>query len=135
MAEQVVVDASAMVDLLIGSASATAVAAALDGKEVHAPAHVDLEVLSALGRLHRAGHRDAGTVESDLAYLQSAPIERHQVLGLLEDAWQRRGNLRLSDGVYVALAERLSSHLVSTDQRLCRAQPDLVRSPTDMSEQ
>jgi len=40
---------------------------------------LDAEVLSALGRLHRAGDLDAGTVETKLHELAAAPIQRHAV--------------------------------------------------------
>jgi predicted nucleic acid-binding protein len=56
MPEEVIVDASAMVELLVGSPLATAIRNRLQGYEPHAPAHFDAEVLSALGRSHRGGH-------------------------------------------------------------------------------
>ena len=40
---------------------------------------LDAEVPSALGRLHRAGDLDAGTVETKLHELAAAPIQRHAV--------------------------------------------------------
>lgn len=60
--ESVVVDASAMVEALVGTRLGGATRTRLRGCELHAPAHLDTEVLSALGRLHRAGDVDADTV-------------------------------------------------------------------------
>jgi predicted nucleic acid-binding protein len=51
---RVVLDASVLVDLLAGTELADQVRRRLAGAVMHAPAHVDVEVLSALGRLHRA---------------------------------------------------------------------------------
>lgn len=51
--ETVVVDASMLVDLLAETDYAAAVTARLRGTALHAPALLDAEVLSALGRLHR----------------------------------------------------------------------------------
>src|SRR5450759_471081 len=51
-----VVDASALVDFLLGTDRGRAVGPVLGRfAALHAPAHIDAEVLSALGRLHRAG--------------------------------------------------------------------------------
>ena len=63
MADRVIVDASAMVDLLTGSPVSQAVRDRLRAHELHAPAHFDAEVLSALGRLERGGHLSPDQVE------------------------------------------------------------------------
>jgi predicted nucleic acid-binding protein len=47
MPDRVIVDASAMVDLLVGSPVSVAVHERLRARELHAPAHFDAEVLSA----------------------------------------------------------------------------------------
>jgi predicted nucleic acid-binding protein len=115
---EVVVDASAMVDLLLDNELGGAVRRRLAGEALHAPAHLDAEVLSALGRLHRAGDLEAENVESRLRDLVAAPIHRHDVSGLLIGAWSRRHQLRLVDALYVQLAVSLDIPLVTTDRRL-----------------
>lgn len=115
---EVVADASALVDLLLGNEFGHAVGKRLAGTGLHAPAHVDAEVLSALGRLHRAGALDASAVEYKLTALAAAPITRHGVDDLLFGAWARRHRLRLADALYVELAARLDCLLVTTDRRL-----------------
>ncbi len=50
-----VVDASATVELLLGSPAGRRVGRSLRGKTLAAPGHLDAEVLSALGRMARAG--------------------------------------------------------------------------------
>lgn len=117
----VVVDASAIVDLLLGQTLGAAVSARLDGHELHAPAHLEVEVLSALGRLHRAGELATRAVGRMLSVLAAAPIRRHPLPDLLSDSWRRRDRLRLSDALYVSLAARLVVPLVTTDSRLGRA--------------
>jgi predicted nucleic acid-binding protein len=115
---EVVVDASAMVDLLLDNELGGAVRRRLAGHALHAPAHLDAEVLSALGRLHRAGDLEAEDVESRLQTLVAAPIERHNVSELLIGSWSRRHQLRLVDALYIQLAVSRKIVLVTTDRRL-----------------
>ncbi len=115
---EVVADASALVDLLLGNRLGDAVRRRLAGHVVHAPAHADAEVLSAFGRLQRAGEVDADGVEAMLARLAAAPIERHSVASLLTDAWSRRHKLRLAEALYVELAAARDLPLITTDRRL-----------------
>lgn len=119
---EVVIDASAIVDLLLDNELGSAVRRRLAGHALHAPAHLDAEVLSALGRLHRAGDLDAEGVESRLRDLVAAPIQRHDVSDLLIGTWSRRHQLRLVDALYVQLAVLRDIPLVTTDRRL-RAAP------------
>lgn len=114
----VVIDASALVDLLLDNELGRAVRRRLAGHALHAPAHIDAEVLSALGRLHRAGDLDADSVESKLRQLAAAPIQRHLVTDLLLGTWARRHQIRLVDASYVELAVSLNVSLVTTDRRL-----------------
>ena len=117
-----VVDASALVDLLVGTDQGQAVGSHLSGFTVlHAPAHVDAEVLSALGRLHRAGAVTARQVSDRLGALAAAPMARHELAPLLAGAWRRRHQLRLVDALYVELADLLGARLVTTDGRLASA--------------
>ena len=115
---EVVVDASVIVDSLVDTEVARAIDARLRDHVLHAPAHIDAEVLSALGRLHRAGRLSARMVATRLSRLAEASIERHPVGPLLEEAWRTRENLRLVDGLYAALSHRLGIPLVTTDRRL-----------------
>jgi predicted nucleic acid-binding protein len=119
--DSLVVDASVMVDLVARTSRARAVGARLRGSAWHAPAHLDAEVLSALGRLERAGRLDAVEAADGLLALSELPIERHAVSPLLLGAWTLRNELRLVDGLYVELARRLGMRLITTDQRLARA--------------
>ena len=115
---EIVVDASAMVDLLLGNELGDAVRHRLAGHAMHAPAHLDAEVLSAMGRLHRAGDLEADSVEAKIRALVAAPIQRHDVSDLLVGTWARRHQLRLVDAVYVELAVSRDVPLVTTDLRL-----------------
>jgi predicted nucleic acid-binding protein len=115
---EVVVDATALVDLLLGNDLGAAVRRRISGQALHAPAHVDAEVLSALGRIQRAAMIEAEAVEVMLRELAAAPIQRHPVPDLLVGAWARRHQLRLVDALYVELAMSRGLPLITTDRRL-----------------
>jgi predicted nucleic acid-binding protein len=119
-ADALVVDVSAAVEALLGSSTGQPVRRRMRGTQLHAPADLDAEVLSALGRLHRGGDLHADTVTSRLTELAAAPIARHLLPELLAAAWQLRDRLRLVDALYVALAEHVGARLLTTDARLAR---------------
>ena len=119
--EHVVLDASALVDLVLAHPIGAAVGARIEGRVLHAPAHLDAEVLSALGRLLRAGALTARAVSRQIDLVAAAPIDRHPLAEMLRGAWMRRAQLRLADALYVELAVRLGLPLVTTDAALGRA--------------
>jgi predicted nucleic acid-binding protein len=125
--EALVVDASAVVEALLGSDLGAEVRARMRGHRLHAPAHLDAEVLSALGRLHRAGELADSTVTAALGELAAAPIRRHPLASLLSGAWERRTNQRLVDALYLELAVSLGpAALLTTDARLARSDRTVV---------
>lgn len=118
--EPVVVDASALVDLLVGTDRAAPVGGRLRHTAPHAPGHVDADVLSVLGRLNEAGLLSAADVDAALSRLVAVPLVRHPVAGLSVGAWGRREQLRPVDALYVEPADRLGIALITTDPRLAR---------------
>lgn len=121
---EVVIDASALVDLLLRNDLGAAVHHRIAGHVLHAPAHIDAEVLSALGRLNRDGDLTEDRVELMVRDLAKAPVQRHSLAELLSGTWSRRHQLRLVDAFYVELTAGLGVALVTTDRRL-RALPDV----------
>jgi predicted nucleic acid-binding protein len=121
--DDVVLDASGMVEYLIDTRLGGLVAARINEQKVHVPAHFDAEVLSALGRLHRSGQMKSDLVNRKLKHLASSPFVRHPLQPLTLAAWQHRHNLRLVDGLYVALAEQLDLRLITTDSALANVSP------------
>ena len=119
--ESLVVDASAAVEALLGSRLGIKVRIRMRGHELHAPAHLDAEVLSALGRLYRAGELDPTTVTVALRELEAAPIRRHSPANLVLGAWERRDQHRLVDALYIELAASLGTVLLTTDAPLARS--------------
>lgn len=121
MSDAVVVDASALVDSLLGNRQGEGVRERIARRNLHSPGHLDAEVLSALGRLERDGQLTDGGVLIRLERLTAAPVERHAVASLAVGAWHRRHNFRLTDALYVELALQLRAPLITTDKKLANA--------------
>jgi predicted nucleic acid-binding protein len=125
-----VVDASAVIDLLVRSDAGQRVRARLAGDSdatLLTVSHLDAEVFSGLARLHRAGALAPAEVEELLGRLALLDVGRVPIDGpLLRTAWRMRDNIAARDGLYVAAARRFGSALVTTDERLVRAVPDLA---------
>lgn len=118
MPKRLIIDASAMVDLLVGGEAAGTISERLRGHELSAPAHFDAEVFSAIGRLHRAQALTDRQARDHITDLSTAPITRHDLAPLLLGAWKLRHNLRLVDALYVALAAEIGAVIITTDSGL-----------------
>lgn len=123
MADGVIVDASAMVDVLIGAEASAPLLERMRGRVLHAPGHFDAEVLSAIGRLHRGGAMSARDAGERVRSLAAAPIRRHSLDSLVTAAWALRDNLRLTDALYAALSESLEVPILTTDTAFAMACP------------
>jgi predicted nucleic acid-binding protein len=119
----IVADASALLELLIGTEAAPAVAARLldPAQTLHAPHLVDVEVAQALRRYAAAGDLSPRQGERALADLRALPLRRYPHAVLLPRAWELRRSVTAYDAVYVALAEALGAPLLTRDARLARA--------------
>ena len=122
-----VVDASVVVEVLRRSELGGQVATAMRGATLAAPAHLDAEVLSALGRLARAGDADHMEVGHALDRLARLPVERYPIAPLLQRAWALRANIALRDALYVACAESFGATLLTLDRRLAQSAPVPVK--------
>ena len=114
----IVVDASAITELLLQTELGTWVERHLyrDDDDVHAPHLLDVEVLSALRRLVRAGEVGAERAEEAIEDLGLLRIIRHGHLDLATRAWELRQNFTAYDAVYLALAEALDATVVTCDR-------------------
>ena len=123
------VDASVVVEVLRRSDRGDAVAASTRGAKLAAPTHLDVEVLSALGRLVRAGDAQAAIATRVLDRLARLAVERLPTAPLLQRASELRENSALRDGLSVACAETLGAGLLTLDERLARSTPVPVELP------
>lgn len=125
----IVLDASALVDLLSDAPGAAWIAEQVLGRPMAAPAHMLAEVLSAVGRRTRQGLVRTDDAEAAIHWIAAIDVASHALDGLLLGAWARRNNLRLVDALYVELAAQLDTVVVTTDRRLARATPLAVAPP------
>jgi predicted nucleic acid-binding protein len=128
-----VVDASAIAELLLGRRVGTAVAGHLADHafDLHAPHLLDVEVLSALRRVVASGNASAERASEAVTDLLDLPIERYPHEPLVPRVWQLRDNFSAYDATYVALSETLATDTIpvlTADGRLARA----IDSHTDV---
>ncbi|MGH9384437.1 MAG: type II toxin-antitoxin system VapC family toxin [Vicinamibacterales bacterium] len=119
----IVLDASALVELLLETDAGQQVADRIDDPEVglHVPHLADVEVTQALRRFARDGDIEDAEAEAALDNLRALDLQRHSHELLLDRVWQLRDNLTAYDAVYVALTEALDGQLLTSDARLARA--------------
>ena len=117
----VVVDASALVELLLRRERAPAVRQAVGDTEMVAPDVINPEVLWSLRRRERTGSMGADRARQAVEDLLDAPVRRLPTLPLLPTVWTLRANVTSYDACYVALAQALGCTLVTADLKLSRA--------------
>lgn len=114
----IVVDASLLIDSFLGN---EAVAAAIEGRVLHAPVSIDAEVVHGLRHAWFDGRLSVEHGAIVIALLRGLPIVRHPVHPFIERMWAMRQNISAYDAGYVALAESLRIPLLTRDARLSRA--------------
>lgn len=124
----IVLDASALVELLLNTALGQAVATRIADPAlgVHVPHLADVEVTQALRRYAMDGDLEAADAAAALDDLRALDLARHAHEPLLDRVWTLRKNLSAYDAVYVALAEALDTVVLTCDGRLARA-PGVAR--------
>ncbi len=115
-----VVDASALLEVLLNTTSANRVAARLfgSGDTLHAPHLIDLEVAQVLRRYAASDALTPDRGAQALQDLTDFPLIRYPHDLFLPRIWELRHNLTAYDAAYVALAEALEAPLVTRDAAL-----------------
>ncbi len=116
-----VLDASGAVELLLNTAAGRRLAARLADETVHVPHLIDVEIAQVLRRYVLRGALDDRTGATALRHWRSFDFERYPHEPFLDRIWRLRANVTAYDAVYVALAEALSTVLVTGDRRLAAA--------------
>jgi len=116
----IVVDASAVVELVLGTPTGVRVAHRLlaTKAEPHAPHLLDLEVLQVLRRLEQRRAISRAEARAALDHVSELEVVRHAHDLLVPRIWQLRDNVSAYDAAYVAVAEALDVDLLTCDTRL-----------------
>ena len=119
----IVLDASALVELLLGTEQGQSVGVRIADPALglHTPHLADVEVAQTLRRYVREGDLDPASAAAALDDLHALDLEQHAHEPLLDRVWSLRQNLTAYDAVYVALAEILETILLTCDCKLARA--------------
>ena len=119
---RLVVDASAIVDVLSGARHEATIRAQLASvAELDVPEHFHVEAISALRGLLQRGDLSPERADRALDLLLELRVVRHSVAPLARDVWALRDRLTAYDAAYLALARGLDARVLTTDRGLAQA--------------
>lgn len=117
----IVLDASAALKMVLRHGGSEALAARVVGKDIHAPALIEVEVVSGLRRLQRQRRIAEDRAMIGLEWFLDLGIEKHHGPELTRRIFALRHSLSAYDAAYVAVAELIEAPLLTADGRLSRA--------------
>ena len=118
----IVLDASALLEVLFNSAVGERVSQRLrDAETICAPHLLIVECLQVLRRFEHRGEIDATAAGALLDDLLDFDIDFYDHDLLAKRIWELRANLTAYDATYVALAELLGVPMVTTDAKIAGA--------------
>jgi predicted nucleic acid-binding protein len=124
-----VVDASAVAEILLGTEAGRRAALLLDGHELLAPQHLTAEVASVIRGWSLS--RQISDEQALRAFREFVALDVEQVsmAQLLPAVYALRHNVSAYDAMYVVLARAAQCHLLTLDSRLAAAAPDCALLP------
>jgi predicted nucleic acid-binding protein len=115
----IVLDASSVVELVLGLAHGAEVAGRIEGNEtLHAPHLLSAEVTKVIRRYELRGDIDANRSTAALTDTADLDVNYYDHLPLLARVWELRRNVSAYDGLYLSLAEALDAPLLTGDSTL-----------------
>ena len=113
----IVIDASAIIQVLVGRDPGPALLDAVAG-DLAAPHILDVEVLSALRGMVLGGVLPLEAAERARRSYADLVITRYEAALLADRVWALRNQYTSYDAMYLALAEGLGAPLVTCDRKL-----------------
>jgi predicted nucleic acid-binding protein len=119
----IVLDASALIELLVGTAAGRRIARRLGDPRVslHIPQLAYIEVLQVLRRYVASREITPADADAAIEDLQALDLEPHDHEPFLDRVWDLRDNFSAYDAVYVALAQALGAVILTCDRKLASA--------------
>ena len=116
----IVIDASAVIELLLNSPAGVRVADRIfvEGESLHAPHLLDLEVAQVLRRYVLSKELTAERALQALEDFSDLSLHRYPHFDWMPRIWELRMSLTAYDAAYVSLAEALDSTLLTCDAKL-----------------
>lgn len=119
----IVLDASAAIELLLGTSLGARVTEVLadPSQTVAAPHLLDLEIVQVLRRLESTGALTRARATDAFHDFKQLDIARYPHDAMADRIWQLRGQITAYDAAYIALAEAANATLVTCDSKLAKA--------------
>jgi predicted nucleic acid-binding protein len=117
----IVVDASAVVDVLVDEPVNIELLRTVTDNELHAPALLDFEVASALRGHYLGGRLTARRLDVAVDDFAAMRVTRHHMTLLLKPVLALRDSFNAYDASYIVLAQALDAPLVTADSKLLEA--------------
>ncbi|MDO5676920.1 MAG: type II toxin-antitoxin system VapC family toxin [Propionibacteriaceae bacterium] len=124
-----VLDASAVAELLLRTPRGSAVVAALGDHALIAPQHLTAEFSSVIRGWSLGGHITEAEALQTFRDFEELGVEQLDMVALLPQVHALRHNLTAYDAMYVVLARTVGCSLLTLDQRLIAAAPDCTLPP------
>lgn len=124
-----VVDASAVAEILFGTAAGRRASALLDGHTLLAPQHLTAEVASVIRGWSLSRQITEEQALRAFVEFEALDIEQLPTMSMLPAVHALRHNLSAYDAMYVVLARAARCSLLTLDARLAAAAPDCALLP------
>lgn len=124
-----VVDASAVAEILLGTPRGRRAAALLGENELIAPQHLTAELASVVRGWSLGGHLTELEALRAFEEFPTLGVEQVPMTSMLPAVYALRHNLTAYDAMYVVLARAAECRLLTLDMRLANAAPDVAVVP------
>ncbi|GAA1803167.1 type II toxin-antitoxin system VapC family toxin [Nostocoides veronense] len=123
-----VVDASAVAEILLGTAKGRVAASLLGDQVLIAPQHLSVEVMSVLRGWSLSSRLTEEEALTAITEFRALGIELVPMDDLLPEVWRLRHSISAYDACYVVLARACHCQLLTLDTRLASNAPDCAMS-------
>lgn len=124
-----VVDASAVAEMLFGTEAGRRAAALIDGHELLAPQHLTAEVASVIRGWSLSRQITDEQALRAFREFDALNVEEVPMMSMLPAVYALRHNVSAYDAMYVVLARAAQCSLLTLDARLAASAPDCALLP------